>query len=283
LPLGPASSFQANKKVLSFQKNRNIEPSSIIRIRSFEVNMPVRQFNAPPFNAHYEGAYSEGEMTWRRLGAIDKANNLQSLLGSRSIYSVLEAGCGTGAVLAEIAKKGIGMSHTGVDIEPPSTHLDPDASKLTFLEYNGTTLPFPDNNFDLVFASHVVEHVLDPRGFISELSRVARRFVYLEVPCELHFRTTHKALQTSLDIGHINAYSLESFAILCSTSGLRVIDIRLFDHSFAIHSTNTSTLAAVTKMAIRRSLLQINSTLASRFFTYHCGVLCVPEDKAAVF
>jgi SAM-dependent methyltransferase len=182
----------------------SIGPSCLIRIHPSEVDMLVEPFETHPFNEHYEGAYSEQMLKWRRAGAIEKANNLQALLGSRRIYSVLEAGCGTGAVLAEIARRGIGSNYTGVDIATPSVHLDPDARGLTFLEYDGVTLPFPDDHFDLVFASHVVEHVLDPRGFISELSRVTRRLIYLEVPCELHVRTTHKALQSSLNIGHIN-------------------------------------------------------------------------------
>ena len=241
--------------------------------------MLVKPFEAPPFNEYYKGAYSEQELKWLRACAIDKADNLQALLGFRRVYSVLEVGCGTGTVLAEIAKRGIGTHHTGVDIVAPSDHLNPDASGLTFLEYDGVTLPFPDDNFDLVFASHVIEHVLEPRGFISELSRVTRGLIYLEVPCELHVRTTHKALQASLNIGHINAYSPESIALLCQTAGLTVIDIRLFDHSFEVQKFHTSRLTALLKMAIRSSLLRMNAIVASRFFTYHCGILCAPVNK----
>lgn len=243
--------------------------------------MLVKPFEAPAFNEHYEGAYTAQTLKWRRVGAIDKANNLQALLGSRRIYSVLEVGCGTGVVLAEIARRGIGTDHTGVDIAAPNAHLDPYASDLTVFEYDGVTLPFPDDHFDLVFASHVVEHVLDPRGFISELSRVTRELIYLEVPCELHVRTTHKALQSSLNIGHINAYSPESFALLCSTAGLKIIDIKLFDHSFEVHKFHNFALIAALKMAMRLSLLRTNAIFASRFFTYHCGVLCVPVNKVA--
>ena len=42
-------------------------------------------------------------------------------------------------------------------------------------------LPFKDNSFDFVIASHVLEHSLDPVAFINELQRVAKAG-YIEVP-----------------------------------------------------------------------------------------------------
>ena len=42
-------------------------------------------------------------------------------------------------------------------------------------------LPFKDNSFDFVIASHVLEHSNDPEKFISELQRVAKSG-YIEVP-----------------------------------------------------------------------------------------------------
>jgi len=48
---------------------------------------------------------------------------------------------------------------------------------LGFVEH----LPFKDNSFDFVIASHVLEHSTDPVKFISELQRVAKAG-YIEVP-----------------------------------------------------------------------------------------------------
>lgn len=241
--------------------------------------MFVKTFDIPKFNEHYEGAYSERELEWRRVVAIDKASHLQALLGSRRVESVLEVGCGTGAVLAEVARRGIGTRHTGVDIADPSAHVDPGAVEMRLMKYDGATLPFPDNSFDLVFASHVVEHTFNPRGFISELSRIAKGLIYLEVPCELHLRATQEAVQIALDIGHINPYTPKSFCLLCQTTNLKVIDIRLFDHSLNVHKFDRSAFRAIARMAVRRTLLRLNQSIASRFFTYHCGALCAPANK----
>jgi ubiquinone/menaquinone biosynthesis C-methylase UbiE len=50
-----------------------------------------------------------------------------------------------------------------------------------FVEADGQSLPFSDNEFDYVICCHVVEHVDDPARFLTELSRVGKQG-YLEAP-----------------------------------------------------------------------------------------------------
>lgn len=163
--------------------------------------------------------------------------------------------------------------HVGIDMADPNLHRDPTAHALDLRVYDGAVLPFDDHSFDLVYASHVVEHVPDPRRFLTELQRVARRWIYVEVPCEVHLRISHAAVQLALDTGHINAYSPEHFMVLLQTSGLDITRFELFDHSFAVHAFGTSPVRARARMAVRRLLLRLTPLLASRVFCYHCGAL----------
>ena len=57
---------------------------------------------------------------------------------------------------------------------------------LAFVE----RLPFKDDAFDFVIASHVLEHSADPERFLSEIQRVARAG-YIEVPDAFMERLTH--------------------------------------------------------------------------------------------
>lgn len=235
--------------------------------------MHVERFDISPHNAHYEGQYSASELEWRRLGAMDKIDNMQALVGGKQISSVLEVGCGTGAVLAEAVRRGIGKSHVGIDMADPRDHIDDRAIGLDLRQYDGSRLPFDDNSFDLVYASHVIEHVPDPRSFLAEIARVSRALVYVEVPCEMNLRNGHRAIQGSLRIGHINGYTPDYFMVLLQTSGLNVMDMRVFDHSLNVHSFGRAAWKGRATQIIRKSALKFSPSLATKLFCYHCGAL----------
>ena len=240
-------------------------------------------FRLPDLHALYDTPLDARTLSWRAKGADDKAQNLEKLTrGVReTITSVLEVGCGTGDVLSRIMTSGLGREHVGVDIADRAGQArDTHGGRLRFDEYDGEHLPYADDAFDLVYATHVLEHVRDERSFLRELRRVAKRFVYLEVPCELNLRASYARLQETLAIGHINAYTPESFALTLETSGLRVVEQALFDHSYAVHRFRSSAVSATTKMGLRRALLKLQPTLASRVFTYHAAALC---ERAPLF
>ena len=54
-----------------------------------------------------------------------------------------------------------------------------------FVQLSDKILPFRDNEFDFVVASHVLEHVQDPVLFLSEIQRVSSIGGYIEVPTKL--------------------------------------------------------------------------------------------------
>ena len=57
-------------------------------------------------------------------------------------------------------------------------------------QFDIQSIPYPDNSFDLVFASHVLEYVKDDRQAIQEIKRVLRPggLAFLPVPM-LHDKT----------------------------------------------------------------------------------------------
>lgn len=247
-------------------------------------NLNLSPLSNPPLNAHYEGAYDERMQRWRTVGALDKVRNIQKTLGDKAphVETVLEVGCGTGAVLLEMSRLRIGNSHTGVDMADPASHAHTDiaAAGISMRLYDGKRLPFADASFDLVVASHVLEHVHDERGFLEELARVTRQWIYVEVPCEINARMSIRALQSTLNIGHINAYTPETLLLTLRTSGLRPIEMRIDDHSMAVHEFSSGKLRSLLKAGIRRIMLRVNPVWASRIFTYHVSMLCKITPRA---
>ena len=98
-------------------------------------------------------------------------NYIQSILSKNTNWKVLDIGCGYTA--NEFAT-------TICDIQDLS-HFYKDKN---FVKLDGNRLPFEDNHFDFVIASHVLEHVEDYKFFINELERVSSKG-YIELPTKL--------------------------------------------------------------------------------------------------
>ena len=243
--------------------------------------LPWKSFVATPYNEHYNGAYADRDIEWRRLTGRGIAKHIQKVLGSRAseIDTVLDAGCGTGIVIHELAKLGVGKHFTGVDLADPNEHITPElkgAPNVVLESYDGVTLPYLARSFDLVFASHVLEHVQDERQFLGQIARVAKNLIYVEVPTELNLLTGRDRMQLTLDIGHLNAYTPESLMLTLETSGMRVIGWQLFDIDSHVRTFQSGSTAAVVRGLVKGAMLKINPLFASRLFTFHCAALCVP-------
>ena len=96
---------------------------------------------------------------------------IQSLLSKHSQWKVLDIGCGYSA--NEFAD-------TICDVQDLSQFY----KDKNFIRLKDKKLPFIDNQFDFVIASHVLEHVEDPKFFITEIERVSKKG-YIELPTKL--------------------------------------------------------------------------------------------------
>ena len=96
---------------------------------------------------------------------------IQKLLSNKKDWQILDIGCGHSP--NEFAT-------TICDIQDLSNFY----KDKNFFRLNGKILPFKDNQFDFVIASHVMEHVEDLKFFISELERVSKKG-YIELPSKL--------------------------------------------------------------------------------------------------
>ena len=88
---------------------------------------------------------------------------------------------------------------------------------------DGLALPFKDAVFSLVRAEHVIEHVTDPYAFLSELSRVSRRYVYIACPNPHNWRVV---LKDHLDTGsqhYYQGHSARELRAMMEAAGLRVL------------------------------------------------------------
>ena len=98
---------------------------------------------------------------------------LKILKENQNNWEILDIGCNIASV--EFAQ-------TVADVQNFSKFYEGKNKKFVLI--NDKKLPFSNNQFDFVYASHVIEHVEDLSFFISELKRISRKG-YIELPSML--------------------------------------------------------------------------------------------------
>jgi SAM-dependent methyltransferase len=237
----------------------------------------------------YDSAYARGgerHAAWRELGARGKADHVVALSASAGLASgsVVEIGCGDGALLAELSARGFGDSLAGFEISAAALELAraravPRVDSLS--EFDGVSLPVADDAFDLGVLSHVLEHVPEPLPLLREAARACRALI-VEVPLERNASGGRAAKRsTSEAIGHVAALDRAAVRSLVEAAGLRVADELLDPLPREVHtffaSTPVDQARGLAKAAVRRGLFRLSPAVAERAVTLHYACACVPS------
>ena len=96
---------------------------------------------------------------------------IETILSSNKDWKILDVGCGyTASDYANVI----------CDVQDLSNYY----KDRNFIKLENKILPFKDDEFDFVIASHVMEHVEDVELFIAELERISKKG-YIELPTKL--------------------------------------------------------------------------------------------------
>ena len=141
----------------------------------------------------------------------------------------LEVGCGEGVIAARMHRRW----GQAVALDLPDAGLRADWRRLPgprYLHASALQLPFGDDQFDVVVAAEVLEHLPDPVRGLEEMARVGRRHLVLSVPREPIFRSCNLVTGRSVrDLGntpgHLNHWSKRSFVSLLERHG-EVVEAR---------------------------------------------------------
>lgn len=90
---------------------------------------------------------------------------------------VLDVGCGDGNIAKLLLEARPDLAIEGIDVlVRPTTHIP-------VTQFDGKTIPFPDQSFDVVMFVDVLHHTEDPMILLREAKRVARKAVVLKDHC----------------------------------------------------------------------------------------------------
>jgi SAM-dependent methyltransferase len=163
---------------------------------------------------------------------------------------VLDLGCGGGRHAFEIARRGARVVAADLDL----AELKDVRAIFGAMHENGElgvggdgyavganalSLPFPDNSFDRIIASEVMEHIDDDAGAASELARVLRPGGVLAVtvpswlPEQICWALSDKYHAPFVEGGHVRIYTEAKLRRRLRDAGLRPGGAH---HAHALHS-----------------------------------------------
>lgn len=172
----------------------------------------------------YDEQYSDRMTEWRELGGKYKAENILAVCAGHAFRRVLECGAGEGSILKHLDASGafdelhaLEISDSG--IAQIRKRALPRLRELK--KFDGYQVPYPDRSFDLVYCSHVLEHVEHPRVLLRELRRVSG-FQAFEVPLD-YAPGIDRNVGALLSYGHINVFTPSTFKFLLRSEGYEIL------------------------------------------------------------
>ena len=117
----------------------------------------------------------------RQFGAV--LDRLEADLGLSAYESVIDVGCGTGALCSVLYQRGFTV--TGVDAEQGMLSIGarkPENRGIEFVQASATgRMPFEDKSFDVAIATYVAHGLKGPerRLLYTEMDRIARHLVII--------------------------------------------------------------------------------------------------------
>lgn len=149
---------------------------------------------------------------------------------------LLDVGCGEGT-LGTLVSSRYKEVH-GVDISPVAVELANQAGLIAHtVNINDEPLPYGDNTFDTVVSLDVIEHVFDPRDFLSEIHRVLKHGGHAVISTpnirklqRVWTLITGRFPRTSFDEvgydgGHLHYFTSRDLSTLLTERGFQVVTI----------------------------------------------------------
>jgi SAM-dependent methyltransferase len=167
-----------------------------------------------------------------------------TLIKYKKAGKLLDVGAGKGEFLSFAKRQGFLVS----GIEPSPLFCDYAASELGIQIFCGELIAFKKSiplgsSYDVVTLFHVLEHVKDPAGILSEIASIlsSESIVYIEVPnadatllkiVDLFYRITGKGWSSRLSPVHPPFHSIgytkKSLKLLLKNTGFEIVEIGTF-------------------------------------------------------
>lgn len=214
-------------------------------------------------NIYSSGKYLENTKTWHSEDSQWKAEQITTFLSKNlpsELSSICEVGCGSGAIIENLALRPDfkNTKFFGYDISPQAIDIAENQVGRK-AEYKLLPVEKIPNEYDLLMAIDVFEHVPDYLGFLEECKNKANYKLY-HIPLDIHLSSVLRSefVKSRAEIGHIHYFSAESAIATLEDTGHSII---------ASTYTPVGTGLFLQHPTLKRAIANIPRVLVSLFST----------------
>lgn len=218
-----------------------------------------------PHEKYCSGEYARDNPDWDITDSPWKANKITEILSFNKLEfnSVVEVGCGAGAVLSELEQRFPDAQFKGYDIAADaSAFWDKYSSPRVSFEV-GNFFELNKQHYDLLLLLDVVEHVPDPLSFLVSLHNHAEYFVF-HIPLDLNAISVVREsplLYVRNKVGHIHYFTKNLALSMLKECGYSIID---WKYTGASNSSPQRTFKTWLANVPRFMMSKINKDLSVR-------------------
>lgn len=217
-----------------FKRPRDIGVSKFLTCRECGLVLqnprPVRKVLAARYDEEYYSYEIENEESFFHLMllGLEDADFFQSIVpGLPAPLSILDVGCATGRLLKHF--KDSGWMTSGAELCRESAEHGNREYDVGIIPAPVEEAGFSDEQFSVVHASHLIEHVDNPGGFVAEVYRVLRPggvFVCVTPAADGFQARLFRNSWRSLIEDHVSLFNRRNLRRLLSDSGFEVETVR---------------------------------------------------------
>lgn len=242
----------------------------------------------------FDGLYQndiEAESRWLEYGALEKTNSVSLFLRDFQIKpsTLIELGCGTGAVIRECQRRTLAHRYIAVDYSAAALEFcRQQSSRIELLQGDIVANP-PALQGDVVLLSHTLEHLEQPQTCLKNIrERIDFDWLIAEVPLEdLALGHLKATLGLRRDrAGHVQFFHPASFRELIQESGYRIVSERNYlplisaeALEFVMRKDGLAAHQRALKRFTQRWLPSAMPSFWSRFYIANLAVLAVKDDQ----